>query len=160
MSPIRIFLILGSIILLFSGLIHVMTSLFVTTDADPMVSAFDMSRPRAPSDARKLTNPIPLSGDAISNGKALYEGKGNCFVCHGMNGHGDGEAGVMLSPPPRNFTDVQFQRLRTDGEIFWTIRYGIPDTAMFAFVPRHLTEEEVWMVVHYLRTMWKEEEPM
>ncbi|MCG3112967.1 MAG: c-type cytochrome [Candidatus Manganitrophus sp. SB1] len=160
MNPIRIFLILGSIILLFSGLIHMMTSLFVTTDTDPMVSAFDMSRPRAPSDARKLKNPIPLSGDAISNGKALYEGKGNCFVCHGMNGHGDGEAGVMLSPPPRNFTDVQFQRLRADGELFWTIRYGIPDTAMFAFVPRHLTEEEVWMIVHYLRTMWKEEEPM
>lgn len=160
MSPIRIFLILGSIILLFSGLIHMMTSIFVTTGADPMVSAFDMSRPRAPSDARKLKNPIPLSGEAISNGKALYEGKGNCFVCHGLNGHGDGEAGVMLSPPPRNFTDVQFQRLRADGELFWTIRYGVPDTAMFAFVPRHLTEEEVWMIVHYLRTMWKEEEPM
>jgi len=146
MSPIRIFLVLAAIILLFSGLIHMMTSLFVTTSTDPMVSAFDLSRPRAPSDARKLKNPIPLSGEAISNGKALYEGKGNCHVCHGMKGFGDGEAGVMLSPPPRNFTDTQFQRLRTDGELFWTIRYGIPDTAMFAFVPRHLTEETSYKV--------------
>lgn len=158
MSPIRIFLTLASIIIVFAVLIHVMTNAFVTTSSDPTVSAFDLSRPRSPSDARAIKNPIPRSGDAISNGKALYEGKGNCFVCHGMGGYGDGEAGVMLSPPPRNFTDIQFQRLRTDGELFWTIKYGIPDTAMFAFIPRHLTEEEAWMIVHYIRTMGKEED--
>lgn len=158
MSPIRIFLTLASIIITFAVLIHIMTNAFVTTSSDPTVSAFDLSRPRSPSDARAIKNPIPRSGDAISIGKALYEGKGNCFVCHGMGGHGDGEAGVMLSPPPRNFTDIQFQRLRTDGELFWTIKYGIPDTAMFAFIPRHLTEEEAWMIIHYIRT-WGQEAP-
>lgn len=157
MSPLRIFLVLASIIILFSGLIHLMTSAFVTTSNDPMVSAFDMSRPRAPSDAKKIKNPIPVSGDVIANGKAIYEGKGNCYVCHGIGGNGGGEAGVMLSPPPRNFTDIQFQRLRTDGELFWSIKFGVPDTGMFPYVPRHVTEEEAWMVIHYIRTLGPED---
>ncbi|MBI3804498.1 MAG: cytochrome c [Nitrospirae bacterium] len=154
MSPLRILLTLLSMIIVMAGLIHIMTNAFVTSSSDdPMVSAFDLTRPRAPSDARALKNPIRLSGDAISNGKALYEGKGNCYVCHGMGGHGDGEAGVMLSPPPRNFTDPQFQRLRSDGELFWTIKYGIPDTGMFSYIPRYVTEEEAWMIIHYIRTL-------
>lgn len=158
MNPIRIFITLGLMIIIFSGLTLLMTNIFVTnSNSDPMVAAFDLTRPRAPSDARKIKNPIPRSGEAISNGKALYEGKGNCYVCHGISGHGDGEAGAMLSPPPRNFTDIQFQRLRTDGELFWTIRYGIPDTSMFSFVPRHITEEEAWQIIHYIRTMGIEE---
>lgn len=158
MSPLRIFLTLLSMIIIFGVIIHIMTNAFVTTSTgDPTVEAFDMARPRAPSDAKAIKNPIPRSGEAISDGKALYEGKGNCYVCHGMRGQGDGEGGVMLSPPPRNFTDIQFQRLRTDGELFWTIKYGIPDTGMFAFVPRHLTEEEAWKIVHYIRTLGQEE---
>lgn len=148
MNPLRILATLAAMILIFAGFIHLLTNAFVTTESDPLVAAYDLTRPRAPSDARKIVNPVRISGEVLSNGKAIYEGKGNCHVCHGMGGHGDGAAGVMLSPPPRNFTDVQFQRLRTDGELFWTIKHGIPDTGMFAFVPRNLTEEEAWMVVH------------
>ncbi len=153
----RIFFTLASMIIIFAALIHVMTNAFLTTSSDPMVSAFDLSRPRAPSDARAIKNPIPVSGDAIANGKAIYEGKGNCYVCHGIGGYGDGEGGVMLSPPARNFTDIQFQRLRTDGELFWSIKYGIPDTGMFSFIPRHITEDEAWMVIHYIRTLGHED---
>lgn len=117
------------------------------------MSAYDLTIPRAPSDAKRLQNPIPVSSEVIAMGKALYGGKGNCFVCHGQEGRGDGEGGSMLNPPPRDFSDPTFQHLRTDGEIFWTMKYGIPATGMFSYIPRHLSEEEGWRVVHYIRAL-------
>jgi mono/diheme cytochrome c family protein len=40
------------------------------------------------SDARANPNPIPATPDNIAKGKALFEGKGTCFNCHGKNGDG------------------------------------------------------------------------
>jgi mono/diheme cytochrome c family protein len=89
----------------------------------------------------------------ITTGKAIYEGKGRCFFCHGVEGKGDGPA-AHLHPthPPRNFTDCAFQRAREDGEIYWIIKNGSPGTGMQALIPSMLTEEEGWDVVAYVRT--------
>ena len=59
----------------------------------------------------------------------------------------------MLRPRPRDLTDPQLQRLRTDGELFWTIKFGVPDTGMFPSVPRQISEEEAWRIVRYIRTL-------
>ena len=96
------------------------------------------------------------AADIVAAGKAIYEGKGTCFLCHGMTGNGDGPASHMQAThPPRNFADCAFQKERDDGELFWVIKYGSPGTGMQALIPNILSEEEGWKVVAYLRTFCK-----
>lgn len=92
----------------------------------------------------------------VAEGKALYEGKGTCHLCHGLSGKGDGPAKHMhATNPPRDFTDCPVQMDRDDGELFWVIKYGSAGTGMPALIPNLLTEEEGWKVVAYLRTFCK-----
>lgn len=111
-----------------------------------------MMQPIVPPDqleaARALKNPLPSSQEIIDKGKAIYEGKGTCFTCHGMTGHGDGPAAVNMKPSPRNFHHHGMWRHRTEGEIFWVIKNGSPGTAMIAFGGL-LSDEEIWTVMQY-----------
>ena len=94
--------------------------------------------------------------EIVAVGKTLYGGKGTCFLCHGVDGKGNGPASHMQTAhPPRNFTDCAFQQARDDGELFWIIKYGSPGTGMQALIPALLTEEEGWKVVAYLRSFCK-----
>jgi mono/diheme cytochrome c family protein len=91
--------------------------------------------------------------EIVAAGKALYEGKGGCHLCHGINGKGDGPASQMNpTHPPSNFTNCAFQKERADGELFWIIKYGSPGTGMQPLIPALLSEEEGWKVVAYVRT--------
>jgi len=40
----------------------------------------------------------------IDKGKSVYNGVGACAACHGASGKGDGPAGGVLTPKPRDFT--------------------------------------------------------
>ncbi|MEK6632329.1 MAG: cytochrome c class I, partial [Nitrospirota bacterium] len=55
-----------------------------------------MMQPLVPADklaeARALTSPLPDSAEILEKGKALYNGKGTCFNCHGKDGSGNGMA--------------------------------------------------------------------
>jgi mono/diheme cytochrome c family protein len=96
------------------------------------------------------------SAEIVAEGKRLFEGKGNCVVCHGMSGRGDGPAARMQRPhPPRDFTDCAVQKAREDGELFWIIAHGSTGTGMPRFVPGMLTEEEAWKLVAYVRSFCK-----
>lgn len=116
----------------------------------------DSLAPRVPSDkrseAKALTSPLKVNEGIIAEGKAVYEGKGACVNCHGKSGKGDGPAGAVLKPPPRDFTDCAFQKKRMDGELFWVMKNGIPGTAMMSFVPGLVNEEEAWKVIAYVRS--------
>jgi mono/diheme cytochrome c family protein len=111
--------------------------------------------PRVPADklaeARALKNPLPDSVEIRKNGKALYNGKGTCFNCHGTDGGGNGPASAKLNPAPRNFRHHGFWRHRTEGEIFWVIKHGSSGTAMIGFGPV-LSDEEIWSLIRYERT--------
>jgi mono/diheme cytochrome c family protein len=114
-----------------------------------------MMQPRVPADkleeARALTSPLPDSEEAIERGKALYNGKGTCFNCHGKGGGGDGPVAAGLDPAPRNFHHHGFWRHRTEGEIFWVIKHGSSGTAMVPFGGL-LSDEEIWAVIQYERS--------
>jgi len=156
MHPARIFIgVLGliGIVALFSHLATL--SLFPAEEAPREI---DLARPRAPTESRAIQNPVAVSEDAVAAGRAIYHGKGTCSACHGETGRGDGPAGEMTRPRPRDFTDPMFHALRSDGELFWTLKYGIPGTGMISFVPRILSEQEAWTVIRYIRTL-KVEDP-
>lgn len=114
-----------------------------------------MMQSRVPADklaeARALTSPLPDSPEIVKKGKELYDGKGTCFNCHGKDGGGNGPGAAQLNPSPRNFRHHGFWRHRTEGELFWVIKYGSPGTAMVGFGPV-LSDEEIWSIIRYERT--------
>ena len=114
-----------------------------------------MMMPRVPAEklaeARALMNPLPPSPDIVEKGKTIYEGKGGCVNCHGASGRGDGPGAATLKPPPRVFRSHGFWRHRSEGEIFWVIKYGSPGTAMIPFGGM-LSDEEIWTVMQYERS--------
>ena len=120
-----------------------------SAEKDPLV-------PRVPADqiaaAKATKNPRAGDPKSIANGKAIFEGKGTCFTCHGMGGKGDGDAGKALDPSPRNFTNPAFHSAKSDGEMAWVIKNGSAGTGMIAYSPAIISEDEVWDVINYERT--------
>ena len=117
----------------------------------------DPMPPRVPEGeraaAQAMKNPVPASPDSINKGKALYEGKGTCFKCHGATGKGDGPGAKLVRPGPRNLTNPEWQKARTDGELFWIIKNGSPGTGMVALVPSDISEDEAWNIINFVRTL-------
>jgi mono/diheme cytochrome c family protein len=136
-----------------------MVGVFLTVEGLTWAADKAIMRPRVPRDqieaVRAVTNPLPATEDMIAKGKALYEGKAFCKVCHGPDGKGLGAdiaPGSLKGPLPRNFTDKKWQAARTDGELFWILKNGSKGTAMASFIPLILTEEEAWQVLRYVRS--------
>jgi len=121
----------------------------------------DPLKPRVPTDqmaeAKAMKNPVAATPETIAKGKALFEGKGTCFNCHGKNGDGQGEAGKILNPSPRNFTNCKFHKKRKDGELFWVIKNGSAGTGMVSLIPAAINEEEAWTIINYERSFCKGE---
>jgi mono/diheme cytochrome c family protein len=109
--------------------------------------------------ARGLTSPFPSSPEIVEQGKALYNGKGACFNCHGKDGGGKGPLAAQLNPSPRNFQQHGFWRHRTEGEIFWVIKNGSVGTSMVGFGGQ-LTDIEIWSVIQYMRSFAGEQGPV
>jgi thiol-disulfide isomerase/thioredoxin len=53
-----------------------------------------------------------------------------CVNCHGADGHGEPDALLRLTPPPRDFAGNNWRFPKTAAEIRRVIREGIPGTAM------------------------------
>jgi len=157
----RTILALGTILLIFYGVTLLLTSTTVRRTNSPNQSAggeaADLSVPRVPAEllaaARALKNPVQPTPENLARGKKIFTSTGACYTCHGVEGKGDGPAGVGLVPRPRNFTDPQFHGLRTDGELYWVVTNGSPGTAMFAYAPQIISEEDAWYVVTYVQTL-------
>ena len=116
-------------------------------------------KPRVPVDqlplVRTWANPLPTNEETLEKGKRLFQGKAFCATCHGRDGKGLGgdiEPGTLKGPLPRDFTDREWQAVRTDGELFWILKNGSAGTAMASFIPLVLTEEEAWHVLLYVRS--------
>ncbi|MGB0910995.1 MAG: c-type cytochrome [Nitrospirales bacterium] len=123
--------------------------------ADP-----EVLRPRVPLDqieeARSWSNPFSSTPENIEKGKSIFHGKGFCVTCHGKEGKGIGKIPGVRGKLPRNFTDKEWQGVRTDGELLWILKNGSSGTAMAPFIPLVLTEEEAWHVLLYVRSFSKD----
>jgi mono/diheme cytochrome c family protein len=78
-------------------------------------------------------------GDA-ERGRAVFNGKGVCYYCHGIDGKRDQRPQLaadtaalidQLNPPPADLRNRKTLRLTTDKARFNAIREGHPGTGMF-----------------------------
>ena len=76
----------------------------------------------APQSARDMTNPVPPSAQDLKQAKSLFNG--DCAICHGITGRGDGPIADSCTPRPANFTDSKLMDAETDGSLFWKISNG------------------------------------
>lgn len=86
----------------------------------------------------------PLAGDpkAMTDGAVLF--RQECAFCHGVSARGG-----MRGP---DLTTGSWTHGGSDADVSATISGGVPGTAM---PPNKLTDDEVWRIVSYLRTLEK-----
>lgn len=101
-------------------------------------------------------------GDA-ERGRAVFNGKGVCYYCHGMDGHRDKlpqlEADTAaliarLNPPPSDLRNSKTLRLKHDKRRAQAVRDGHPGTGMFPDTT--MTNQELADTLAYLALLRKE----
>ena len=104
--------------------------------------------PHTHPEAQALVNPIPSTVESIRAGRQRYVFM--CRECHGNSGLGDGDMS-HAGGVPSDFTDEEWQHGGSDGEIFTVIKDGV--TADMQGYNNRLTDEDIWNVVNYLRSL-------
>lgn len=93
----------------------------------------------------------PYAGDAKVAKLGEYEFRANCAFCHGLGARGGGR-GPDLTRTPKKHGEA-------DADIFNTINNGVSGTAMPPNGATQqgvgMTEEEIWQVVTYIRSVEK-----
>jgi len=101
----------------------------------------------APVYSNSLKNPLAGNAVATAEGKVIYNQM--CVLCHGLQGKGNGEAGLSLERKPANFLALKVIN-QTDGNIFWKITNG---KAPMATYEELLNEDQRWKLVNYIREL-------
>jgi cytochrome c oxidase cbb3-type subunit 3 len=93
----------------------------------------------------------PYAGDAKVAQLGEYQFRSNCAFCHGLGAKGGGRGPDLTRANKRHGT--------TDAEIFHNIHDGISGTAMPAAtnggIGVGMSDEEIWQVVTYIRSIEK-----
>jgi cytochrome c oxidase cbb3-type subunit 3 len=90
----------------------------------------------------------PFAGDAKAIKLGEFQFRSNCAFCHGLGARGGGRGPDLTRAKKRHGS--------TDAEMFHNIHEGIAGTAMPAAVGSigvGMTDEEVWQVIAYLRSI-------
>ena len=103
-------------------------------------------------------NPHAGQADAIAAGRKIFQGDAEvdaCTLCHGKKGDGKGSLAKLYDPPPRNLACANTMGVIPEGQLFWIIRYGSPNTGM----PEHLglSDKQIWQLVSYVRVIARTE---
>ena len=100
-----------------------------------------------PAEYVNMQNPTDPSVD-LDIGKALYNK--HCKSCHGKEGYGDGPKADEMTGDLGDFSSPEFHE-QTDGEIFYKSYIGRDD--MPNYEKKIPDEEDVWLIVNYVRTL-------
>ncbi len=103
----------------------------------------------------------PITIDSLEKGQKLFTG--NCMICHGQKGEGDGPMVPVLKDiwdapvVPANFTLPAGMpggvKLGHNSEhLFKSVMTGIGGTPMPVF-EEHLKPGEIWDIVHYVQSL-------
>ncbi len=120
-----------------------------------VLTGFSFVAAAAASGERKPSRPAPegweLAGD-LDNGKLIY--KQYCQKCHGKRGNGQGTMAKDLEIKPRNFTDEEVMRERSDWQIYLGIKEGGAPVGLSEQMTAWedtLTEDEMLDVATFIR---------
>lgn len=121
--------------------------------AGPAICPQPRATVKAPDGFYNRLNPLENTADNIEKGRTLFsrDVQPPCVMCHGAQGDGTGGFGADMSPKPRNFTCAATMDPIPDGQLFWVIQNGSPDTGMPPF--RDLSDEQIWQLVLYIRSL-------
>lgn len=120
--------------------------------ASMSVMAADHSIPNAPKDYLDMKNPLKEKKDVLESGEKVFERK--CKKCHGANGDGKGDAADKLKIKPASFSSPGYLKGRLDGQLFFIVEKGSPNTDMEAFGPgseSNLSKDDIWSAIAYIR---------
>ena len=79
-----------------------------------------------------------------------------CQTCHGESGAGDGFNAFNLDPHPRDLSDPEFQKKKSDAELVDAIQRGGAGVGLSALMPpwgHTLSARQIDELVLYLRTL-------
>jgi len=110
-------------------------------------STFDQEEWVVPAKYEKMTNPTDPDEDK-DIGKQLYSK--HCQSCHGKTGLGDGKKADEVEGDLGDFSSAEFQA-QSEGALFYKSYIGRDD--MPNFEKKIPDEEDLWLVVNYMRTM-------
>jgi|GEM_PF-1122313 mono/diheme cytochrome c family protein len=89
------------------------------------------------------------AGDAqYGQGKKLFNG--DCRVCHILKSEGDQPSPYYLRFRPGDFSDPDFWKNHSDGDIEKAVKKG-----KGAMPPQPLTSEEIKAVIHFMKIEFK-----
>jgi mono/diheme cytochrome c family protein len=100
-----------------------------------------------PLDAARMVNPITPTPESQAKAKSRYSI--DCAMCHGANGDGKGDPGIIsdMSLTMMDFTHPDTLKNRTDGELFYIIKNGQGKMP----AEDRASTDEIWNLVVYLR---------
>lgn len=124
----------------------------------------------SPSDSAwaesSASQPTGILKGNIMRGREIFNGKGVCYYCHGIDGYlhrtprlGANTAALIanLNPPPSDLRNPEVLRLKTNKERSRAIREGHPGTGMF---PDHtMTDQDLADTLLYLALIRKDPHP-
>jgi len=107
------------------------------------------SQRSVPEEAKKVKSPIEATAENVASGKKLFDGK--CSVCHGDDGKGNTDMAASLPKKPADLTRKEMESV-SDGELFWLVANGLPQSGMPSFKTK-LSDNEKWQVVSFVRSL-------
>lgn len=105
------------------------------------------------ADALLQAYPVPTAPERapdLARGATLYQNQ--CAACHGATGHGDGPAGLLLSPRPVNFTDQTRADQRSALSLYEVISQGVAGTPMASYA-QQLSSDDRWALAYYVGSL-------
>jgi mono/diheme cytochrome c family protein len=103
-----------------------------------------------PDDALHQANPVKTTPESIAQGKKWYGY--DCAMCHGKDGDGKGDVGADMKLKVSDFTDPTTLKERTDGELFYIIKFGKADMPPEG---ARVKTDDLWDLVNYVRSLAK-----
>jgi mono/diheme cytochrome c family protein len=94
---------------------------------------------------------LSVTLNQLSNGLDVY--RQDCQACHGEKGRGDGPQAASLAVKPPDWSDPALLAQVSLQDLFNVTQWGDPQNGMPGFSSQ-LTEDQMWSVVSYMRTLW------
>jgi len=101
-----------------------------------------------------LVQSVHADSKTVSSGEMLYQVY--CVQCHGLEGDGYGINVVDMEVLPKDHTDTEEMKARTDDDLFKAIKHGGKAVDKSVLMPNwdaNLSDDQINDLVKYLRVL-------